>query len=68
MAGVKGEMINNQGDLSYSGILTQLIKNNIDVSKIKKSLFKIDYSDFFNMKDNFEFTYDNDSVKFCMKK
>lgn len=48
-----------QGDLSYSGILTQLIKNNIDVSKIKKSLFKIDYSDFFNMKDNFEFTYDN---------
>ena len=38
MAGVKGEMINNQGDLSYSRILTQLIKNNIDVSKIKECI------------------------------
>lgn len=46
-----------QGDLSYSGILTQLIKNNVDISKIKKPLFDIDYSDFFNMKENFEFTY-----------
>ena len=47
-----------QGDLSYSGILTQLIKNKIDVSKVKKPLFKIDYSDFFNIKENFEYTYD----------
>ena len=46
-----------QGDLSYSGILTQLIRNNIDVSKVKKPLFKIDYSDFFNITENFEFTY-----------
>lgn len=46
-----------QGDLSYSGVLTQLIKNKIDISKIKKPIFKIDYSDFFNMQDNFEFTY-----------
>lgn len=46
-----------QGDLAYSGILTQLIRNNIDVSKVKKPLFKIDYSDFFNMTENFEFTY-----------
>lgn len=46
-----------QGDLSYAGTLTQLIKEGIDVSKVKKSLFKIDYSDFFNVKDNFEFTY-----------
>ncbi len=46
-----------QGDLSYSGILTQMIKNKIDTSKVKKPLFKIDYSDFFNIKDNFEFIY-----------
>lgn len=47
-----------QGDLSYAGILTQLIRLKIDVSKIKKRLFDIDYSDFFHVTDNFEFTYD----------
>ncbi len=47
-----------QGDLSYSGTLTQMIRQNIDVSKIKKSLFDIDYSDFFHVKDNFEFSYE----------
>ena len=36
-----------QGDLSYTGVLTQLVKHKIDVTKIKKPLFKIDYSDFF---------------------
>ena len=46
-----------QGDLSYAGILTQLIKENIDISKVKKSLFDIDYSDFFNIEKNFEFSY-----------
>ena len=46
-----------QGDLSYAGVLTQLIKENIDVSKVTKSLFDIDYADFFNVKENFEFTY-----------
>ncbi|AWI04029.1 NAD(P)/FAD-dependent oxidoreductase [Clostridium drakei] len=46
-----------QGDLSYVGILTQLIRAKIDVSKVKKPIFKIDYSDFFNIKENFEFTY-----------
>lgn len=46
-----------QGDLSYSGILTQIIKNKIDISKVKKPIFKIDYSDFFNIKENFEFAY-----------
>ncbi len=46
-----------QGDLSYSGILTQLIREKIDVSKVKKPLFKIDYSDFFNIKENGAFTY-----------
>ena len=36
-----------QGDLSYAGILTQLIRERIDVTKVKKPLFKVDYSDFF---------------------
>lgn len=47
-----------QGDIAYSGILTQLIREKIDVSKVKKSLFKIDYSDFFNLKENFEYFYE----------
>ena len=47
-----------QGDLSYSGVLTQLIARRIDVSRVKKPLFRIDYSDFFHEKDNFEFYYD----------
>lgn len=44
-----------QGDLSYGGVLTQLIAGKIDVSKVKKPLFEIDYSDFFHTKENFEF-------------
>lgn len=46
-----------QGDLSYGGVLTQLIAKKIDVSKVRKPLFEIDYSDFFHTKDNFEFYY-----------
>jgi len=46
-----------QGDLSYAGILTQLIRSKMDISKVKKSLFKIDYSDFFKLKNNHEFTF-----------
>ena len=47
-----------QGDLSYAGVLTQLIRRKIDVSKVKKPLFNIDYSDFFNENDEFEFYYE----------
>ena len=46
-----------QGELNFAGVLTQLIKENIDISKIKKNIFDIDYGDFFNIKENFEFTY-----------
>lgn len=46
-----------QGDLSYVGILTQLIKEKIDVTRVKKPLFDVDYSDFFNIDSNFEFHY-----------
>ena len=46
-----------QEDLSYVGVLTQLIKENIDIRKVKKPLFDVDYSDFFNEKENLEFVY-----------
>lgn len=46
-----------QGYLSYAGVLTQLIKEKIHVSKVKKPLFEIDYADFFNIKENLEYTY-----------
>ena len=48
-----------QGDLAYSGILQQLIARKIDVSKVKKPIFDVDYSDFFRVADNFEFYYDD---------
>ncbi|MDO5145705.1 MAG: FAD-dependent oxidoreductase [Eubacteriales bacterium] len=47
-----------QGDLAYGGVLQQLISRKIDVRKVKKPLFDIDYSDFFHMKDNFEYYYE----------
>ncbi|MCQ4641043.1 FAD-dependent oxidoreductase [Blautia coccoides] len=50
-----------QGDLSYSGVLQQLIARRIDVSKVRKPLFEIDYSDFFHVSDNFEFYYQEDT-------
>lgn len=46
-----------QGDLSYIGGLTQLIQFKMDIGDIKKSIFKLDYADFFNVKRNQEFTY-----------
>lgn len=46
-----------QGDLSYAGVLTQLIKENIDISEVKKNIFDIDYADFFNLEKNLEFSY-----------
>lgn len=52
-----------QGDLSYSGVLTQLIRRKIDVTKVKKPLFDIDYSDFFREKDNFEFYYEKEEER-----
>lgn len=47
-----------QGDLSYGGVLTQLIAGKIDISRVKKPLFDIDYSDFFHTDENFEFYYE----------
>lgn len=48
-----------QGDLSYSGVLTQLIREKINIDKVEKSIFKIDYSDFFHLTDNCQFTYND---------
>ena len=47
-----------QGDLAYGGVLQQMIARKIDVRKVKKPLFEIDYSDFFHEKSNLEFAYD----------
>ncbi|GLI55647.1 nitrate reductase subunit beta [Propionigenium maris DSM 9537] len=52
---IKGALL--QGDLSYSGVLTHLIKNRTDISKINKNIFEIDYSDFFRLKKNGEYSY-----------
>jgi len=46
-----------QGDLSYVGVLTQLVKFKINIEHIDKPIFSIDYGDFFNVKQNQEFTY-----------
>ncbi|MDO4924168.1 MAG: FAD-dependent oxidoreductase [Turicibacter sp.] len=48
-----------QGDLSYSGVLTQLIREKINIDQVEKSIFKIDYSDFFHLTDNCQFTYND---------
>lgn len=54
-----------QGDLAYSGILQQLIARKIDITKVKKPVFDIDYSDFFHMKENFEFYFENEADSEC---
>lgn len=46
-----------QGDLSYAGVLTQLVHFKIDISTIRKPILEIDYGDFFNIKENQEYTY-----------
>ena len=48
-----------QGDLAYAGVITQLIRRGINVTKVKKPLFQIDYSDFFHINDdNYQFFYE----------
>lgn len=48
-----------QGDLAYGGILQQLIARKIDITKVKKPIFDVDYSDFFHIKENFEYYYED---------
>lgn len=49
-----------QGDLAYGGILQQLIARKIDVRKVKKPIFDVDYSDFFHIDENFEFYFEEE--------
>ncbi|WP_432402902.1 NAD(P)/FAD-dependent oxidoreductase [Wukongibacter sp. M2B1] len=46
-----------QGDISYCGVLTHLIKNRLNISHIEKDIFDINYSDFFRLKENGEYEY-----------
>lgn len=45
------------GDISYCGVLQQIVKNKIDISNINKNIFNIDYSDFFSIKKDGQFKY-----------
>lgn len=47
----------SQGDISYIGVLTQLIKNKVEIPDLKSRIFDVGYSDFFAMKENGEFEY-----------
>ena len=48
-----------QGERAYGGVLQQMIARKIDVRRVKKPLFDIDYSDFFHIRENtYEFYYD----------
>ena len=49
-----------QGDLAYGGILQQLIARKIDVRKVKKPIFDVDYSDFFHVDENFEYYFEEE--------
>jgi NAD(P)H-nitrite reductase large subunit len=46
-----------QGDISYCGVLTYLIKNKINVSNKNSNIFKLSFADFYNTKDNGEYIY-----------
>lgn len=52
---IKGVIV--QGDISYVGALTHLIKNNIEIPDLEKRIFEIGYADFFCIKGNGEFCY-----------
>ena len=47
----------SQGDISYIGVLTQLIKNKVEIPDLKSRIFDVGYSDFFALKENGEFEY-----------
>ena len=40
-----------QGDISNTGIYLELIKNQIDISGLKKSVFDLSYADFFHINE-----------------
>ncbi|MEG0051376.1 MAG: FAD-dependent oxidoreductase [Terrisporobacter sp.] len=46
-----------QGDISYTGAITYLIKHKVEISNLKERVFDLGYSDFFLMKENGEFEH-----------
>ncbi|MDR0880737.1 MAG: FAD-dependent oxidoreductase [Clostridioides sp.] len=46
-----------QGDISYVGVITYLIKNGISVPNLKDRIFDLGYADFFATKENGEYAY-----------
>ncbi|AKN30612.1 nitrate reductase [Clostridium carboxidivorans P7] len=45
------------GDISYCGVLGELIKNKINIEHIHKNIFDIDYSDFYNVDLDGQYNY-----------
>ncbi|AWI05134.1 NAD(P)/FAD-dependent oxidoreductase [Clostridium drakei] len=45
------------GDISYCGVLGELIKNKINIKHIDKNIFDIDYSDFYNVDLDGQYNY-----------
>ncbi|MPW25858.1 NAD(P)/FAD-dependent oxidoreductase [Alkalibaculum sp. M08DMB] len=46
-----------QGDISYCGVITTLIKNKVDISKVNKNVFDINYADFFSVAEDGSYEY-----------
>jgi nitrite reductase (NADH) large subunit len=46
-----------QGDISYCGVFTSLIKNKINISSKNKNIFNLSFADFYAIKDNGEYVY-----------
>lgn len=46
-----------QGDISYIGTITYLIKNKIEIENLENRIFDIGYADFLSLKENGEFCY-----------
>lgn len=46
-----------QGDISYTGALAYLIKNNVSIPNLEERIFDIGYGDYLTLKENGEFCY-----------
>ena len=46
-----------QGDISYIGTITYLIKNKVEIENLENRIFDIGYADFLSLKENGEFCY-----------
>lgn len=60
MAVIKDDVLTGfiaQGDISYVGPYTQLIKNKIKVDNLAQKVFELGYSDFFEIKEDGQFEW-----------